>query len=88
MTDDNPYRFRWKPLIIAAIISFLIFVLTGIGFSVGPDVLGEGVADFCSFFHIIPFGMAFSGGGGIFILFYYIVAWVLLTAFIYLFIPK
>ena len=39
------------------------------------------LSTFCFYFHLIPFGIGFAGGGGVIILIYYLALWVALTLF-------
>lgn len=56
----------------------LIFLSGIVGFS---HLMGR-FSTFCFYFHLIPFGIAFSSrNGGFIILAYYLLLWVVLTLF-------
>jgi len=68
---------RLKELLIPAISAIAFILITAYGSNGG---FGVGwLSEFCFYFHLIPFGIGFSGGGGIIILVYYLVLWLMLT---------
>ena len=66
---------RLKELMIPAIVAVAFIFLTGY---LAFNSIGW-VADACFIFHLFPFGIGFSGGGGSVILVYYVGFWVVLT---------
>ncbi|HZX57142.1 MAG TPA: hypothetical protein VFE54_00395 [Mucilaginibacter sp.] len=66
---------RLKELIIPAITAVAFILLTGY---LAFNSIGW-LADACFMFHLFPFGIGFSGGGGLVILIYYLVLWLVLT---------
>jgi len=70
---------KLKELITSAVMAGVFIFVSGIvGFS---HVMGW-FSTFCFYFHLIPFGIAFSSrNGGFIILAYYLLLWVVLTLF-------
>jgi hypothetical protein len=70
-----------KELLFPAIFSIVFIFLTGwVAFSLSFGFWP--LKQFCFFFHIIPFGMGFSGGIDTFTaLIYYPILWLVLTVF-------
>lgn len=67
------------PYIVSGIISVIIILLTGwIAFYRGTSILH----DICFFFHLIPFGIGFSGGGTASVILYYFILWIVLAVVI------
>gem|GEM_PF-5843532 len=67
---------KLTPYILSALISALVILLTGwIAFSSNISILH----DICFYFHLIPFGIGFSGGSTISIILYYSILWIVLA---------
>jgi hypothetical protein len=69
----------FKELLFPAIFSIVFILLTAwIAFgAVDPGPLRQ----FCFYFHLLPFGIGFSGGDTTAILIYYPALWLVLTVF-------
>jgi hypothetical protein len=69
-----------KELLFPAIFSIVFIFLTG-WIAFGGMYLGP-ISSFCFYFHLIPFGIGFSGSNDTsIVLIYYIALWLILTVF-------
>jgi hypothetical protein len=66
---------RFKALIAPALFAIGFIVLTAVFASGGSGWLQS----FCFYFHLIPFGIGFAGGGNFGIVLYYLILWVVLS---------
>ena len=58
--------------LLGGVFSFLVIILTAIFGLFYP------ISDFCFLFHLIPFGIGFSGGSVLYIIGYYIILFLVL----------
>ena len=74
---DIMMTLRIKELIIPALLAVVFILLTAL---IGAGVIDiEFLLPLCVIFHIIPFGIAFAGGGLYLVIIYYLVLWIILT---------
>lgn len=77
-------RQKIKRAVISTSIAALFLILTA---QIAFQALGT-VADilytFCFVFHVIPFGILYSGGSEVYILLYYTLLWVVMSLALYL----
>jgi hypothetical protein len=69
-----------KRAIISTLIAALFLILTAL---FAFHAFGSVIYTFCFAFHLIPFGIAYSGGSEVYIVLYYIVLWALFSFVIY-----
>jgi hypothetical protein len=69
-----------KRILMSGIIAFIFITLTGWN---GLHAHTPFIWEYCFVFHLIPFGIGFSGGQFIYIILYYILLWLILSLFIF-----
>ena len=70
-------RQQIKRAVISTLIAALFLILTALGTITGV------LHAFCFAFHLIPFGIAYSGGSEVYITLYYIALWMLISLALY-----
>jgi hypothetical protein len=68
---------RLMELIIPAGLSIAFIILTA--FIGSGEYFGGTLQQFCFMFHVIPFGIGFSGGENYLAVIYYFILWIALT---------
>lgn len=81
-------RQKIKRAVISTLIAALFLILTALFAFHAFGILADVVHTFCFAFHLIPFGMAYSGGSEVYIILYYIVLWAFISLVVYLMLKR